>query len=190
MEDLANLGDIATTTFARFLGENITRRLAFSPEEQMVITMVAAFYYMCLSREAGEIDERELQRMVTKISRCTQLNAQWIYDHCGEIRHMDNIQDFVDVLKAVVPNKRMDNMNIPLLYAIVGGGWFGMNSKEIIAVAMEHLPTWLAIVATAISDRSFRKAGVSQVVLQSDRNGSGKTFAMNVVRLIEVNVDA
>lgn len=186
LEDLANLGDFSCTVFARFLGENITRRLAFNPEEQMLITMVSAFYFMCLSRPAGEIDERELQRMVVKVARCTRLNVEWIFDHCSEITHMDSIQDYVDVLKKVVVNTRMNNMSVALLYGIVGGGWFGLNSREVVAVALEHLPTWTAIVHTAINDRSFRKSGISQVVQQVDRNGLGKDFTINSSRLLQV----
>lgn len=184
LEDLVNVGDLAMTTFARFLGENITRRLAFNPEEQMLITMVSAFYFMCMSRPAGEIDEREMQKMVVKVSRCTRLNAQWIFENNTEIRHMENIQDYIDVLKAVIPNRRMDTLNLALLYGIVGGGWFGLNARELMAVSLEHLPTWIAMVYKAVNDRSYRKAGISMVVQQADRNGEGKTLSRNVVRLI------
>ncbi|MNH46795.1 hypothetical protein D3C79_1097310 [compost metagenome] len=53
------------------------------------------------------------------------------------------------------------------------------------AVALEHLPTFLAMVYMSLLDRSYRNSGVAKVVLQADRSGAGKSFILNLSRLIE-----
>jgi len=189
VEDMAGLGDLPMTVFARYIGENITKRLAFSPQEQMLITMVAAVYYACMFRPAGEIDERELQKIALKVARATRIPADIVFDHAGALRHMDGPQDLVDVIKEVLNNKRAENLNVPLLFAIVGGGWFGLNQKETMAVALEHIPTFLGMVYMSLLDRSYRNSGIAKIVQASDRNNAGKSFLLNTSRLIEaINV--
>jgi hypothetical protein len=185
VEDMAGLGDLPMTVFARYLGENITKRLAFSPQEQMLITMVAAVYYACMFRPAGEIDERELQKIALKVARATRIPADVVFDHAATLRHMDGPEDFVQVVREVLNNKRAENLNVPLLFAIVGGGWFGLNQKETMAVALEHLPTFLGMVYMSLLDRSYRNSGIAKIVQASDRNNAGKSFLLNTSRLIE-----
>ena len=186
MEDIVSLGDLGLTVFARFVSENITRRLNLNPEEQMKIALVASFWHLCGMRDSEELSESDLQRMVPKISRCTKLNAQWIFDNIEPIRYMDGVADFISVLKEMVPNRRLEQLDVALLYAMLGGGWFGFNSKEVVAVALEHLPTWYAIIYTAVIDRSFRKAPIANIVQINDRNGAGKQFTINLARMLEV----
>lgn len=186
MEDIVNLSDLPLTVFSRYVSENITRRLNLNPEEQMKLAMVASFWYLSGARDTESFDERDLQRMVPKIARCTKLNAQWIFDNIEPIRYMGEVTDFIEVVKAMVPNRRLEQLDVALLYAMLGGGWFGFNSREVVAVGLEHIPTWNAIIYTAVIDRSFRKASIANVVQINDRNGAGKQFTINLARMLEV----
>lgn len=185
VEDMAGLGDLPMAVFARYLGENITKRLAFSPQEQMLITMVSAVYYACMFRPAGDIDERELQKIALKVARATRIPADVVFDHAGALRYMGGPEDFVQVLREVLNNKRAENLNVPLLYAIVGGGWFGLNNKETVAVSLEHIPTFLSMVYMSLLDRSYRNSGIAKIVQAADRNNAGKSYILSVSRLIE-----
>lgn len=189
--DMAGLGDLPMTVFARFLAEKITRQLLFSPQEQMLITMVSAVFYSCHFREAdpkenGPFDERELQRLSLKVARATRIPAEVIFEHAGALRHMETIDDYVEVLREVLNNKRAEGLNVRLIYALVGGGWYGLNAKETTAVALEHLPTFLAMIYMSLLDRSYRNSGIGKTVLAADRSGAGKSFLLNLSRLIEV----
>lgn len=186
VEDMAGLGDLPMAVFARYLGENITKRLMFSPQEQMLITMVAAVWYACMFRPAGEaLEERELQKIALKVARATRIPVDVVFDHSASLRQMDGPEDFVTVLKEVLNNKRSENLNVPLLFAIIGGGWFGLNQKETMAVALEHIPTFLAMVYMSLLDKSYRNSGIAKIVQAADRNNAGKSFLLNVARLIE-----
>jgi len=187
LADMVGLGDLPLTVFSRFLGEKITRQLMFSPQEQMLITMVSAVWYICHFQEPSEgpFDERELQRISLKVARATKIPADVIFQHAGALRHMESVDDYLQVLKEVLNSKRANDMDVRLIYALVGGGWFGLNNKETMAVALEHLPTFLAMVYMSLLDRSYRNSGVAKVVLQADRSGAGKSFILNLSRLIE-----
>ena len=185
-EDMANLGDLPLVSFARYLGESITRRLAFGPEEQMMVTVISALYYICLFKEKQELDDRDMQKYALRISRATRIPVEWILDRAAKFEFMDGVDDYVRVLRENVENPRMENLSVALLYGIVGGGWFGLNRNEVMAVALEHPPTWIAMVKMSVIDRSYRKSGVSMVVLNNDRNGASRQFLQNLSRMFEV----
>lgn len=187
LEDMAGLGDLPIAVFSRFLGEKLTRQLMFSPQEQMLITMVSAVWYICHFRDATEepFSERDLQKIALKVARATRIPAEVVFQHAGALRHMETIDDYLQVLKEVLNSKRANDMDPRLIYALTGGGWYGLNHKETMAVALEHLPTWLAMVYMSLLDRSYRNSGVAKVVLAADRSGAGKTFILNLSRLIE-----
>lgn len=190
--DMAGLGDLPMAVFSRFLAERITRQLHFSPQEQMLITMVSAVWYAChfqekpVGGEDGPFDERELQRLSLKVARATRIPADVIFDKAGALRHMESIDDYVQVLREVLDNKRAESLNTPLIYALVGGGWYGLNAKEIVGVGLEHVPTFLAMVYMSLLDRSYRNSGIAKIVQACDRSGAGKSFILNLSRLIEV----
>jgi hypothetical protein len=182
--DIQNLGDIAATSFSRYIAENLTRRLGLSPEEQAIITMVSAIYYYCLFKDTNELTERDFDKMVQKSSRVTRLPANWIYDHMGETTFIADLNEFSRTLKAKLDSPRTKDLSPAVLISFLGGGWFGANGRENMAVALEHPQTFATMVYIALTDRSYRNAGVSKTVLLNDRNGAGKQFILNFERLL------
>lgn len=181
-EDLASLGDLPLVVFARFVAENLVRRLGLGPEEQAKITMVAAFYYLCMFR-SEEIAEAEYNKFVGKIARITKLPGEWIFQHGTELRYMAGLEQFVEVLKVTVPGPRTQNLSPAFIMAVLRGGWFGSNAPETMSVALEHAPTFLAMIVSCLQDRSYRKSGLGQMVLNNDRQDMGKQFLKNVSHL-------
>jgi hypothetical protein len=54
---------------------------------------------------------------------------------------------------------------------------YGMNGvKDVMAVAIEFPPTFLAIVHTAINDRGYNKTPLTVAAKPFDRNGAFKDF--------------
>lgn len=182
--DLLHLSDLGLISFSRYIAENLTRRLGLSPEDQAVITLVSAMYYICLFKDVSLLTDKDFDKMVQKISRVTYLGADWIYNKMPEPKFMKNINEFVEVLVESLNSSRTEKLTPALLISFLGGGWFGANGREVMAVALEHPPTILSMVYIALTDRSYRNAGFSKTVLLNDKNGLGKQFIINFERLI------
>lgn len=183
VDDLAVLGDIAPVTFARFVAENLVRALGLGPEEQALATLTLVFYYFCMFRDPGELEEAEMNRMIGKIGRMTYLTSEWIYQRKEPLRYMGGIQDLVAVLHGMIENPRIKSLNAASLITYVRGGWFGMNAVETMGVALEHPPTFLAMVVASLKDRSYRNARLAKVVQTNDKKNSGKQFLANTAHL-------
>ena len=71
-----------------------------------------------------------------------------------------------------------------MLYNALGNSWFGSNKTELISVALEHPPTWVAMIYTAVNDRGYRKSQIGAIALNSARKQSDKLLTRNVESLV------
>lgn len=189
--DMVNVGDIAPKVFSRFLSEGIVRRLGLSPSDQLRLTVLSAFFYFCQFSPQLAYGEDDQVKLAQRISRLTTINVERVL----EVFHIlvdeetlpaiGNMSDYCEAARRVCESPRLQSLDLRLLYATVGGGWFGANARENVAVALEYPPTFLAMVYMALTDRSYHKAFFTQLVEQVDRSGLGKTFVMRLTTFLE-----
>lgn len=183
--DLLACGTLPLTVYSRWVSENICRRLPLNPGEQMMVTVVAGWFYLCLFREEAEIDEQLKLKMSSQISRATYVGTDRVLEITDNLDKMNSVLDFIRGLKNVVQNSALEKLSHGLLYTFVGGSWFGANARETVAVALEHPPTFMALVHVALQDRSWRKTGLGTIVLNSDKGDIGKSFTYNLLSLLK-----
>lgn len=181
-QDLASTGDFPVLVYSRWVSEAISRRLALDPDAQMRISVIAAYFYLCQHRSASEVDEPLKMRMIGRVARATSVSADRCMVILDEIEPMFGLDDFLTELKKI-NNVRMDKLNSGLLVGITSTGWFGANAQEILAVALEHPPTFLSVLYAALNHRGYQRALFSKLVQTADRRGSGKDFTYNLSRL-------
>ena len=63
----------------------------------------------------------------------------------------------------------------------MGNTWFGANAKEILAVALEHPPTWLSLVYIALKERSYKNTSLAKIALRYALNKGGNDFIRSFV---------
>lgn len=181
--DLFALGQLPMTVFCRWISENLARRFGLDPASQMRATIVTGFFYLSMYRLDPEMDEEAKIKSSTQISRATRINVDDIFEIADKMKPMTNVKDFVENLVECVGSVRLERFNIGVLYSSLGGSWFGGNAPELVAVALEHPPTFLAMVFTALHERGFRNTGIAKVVLAADRGDLGRTFSYHLLSL-------
>ena len=181
--ELLALGQLPLTVFARWISENITRRFGLDPLSQMKSALVAGFFFLSMFREEAELSEQEKIKMAGQISRATRIPVETILEHSDALTPMSSVNDLVTNLIKIVANVRLEKLSTGLLYASLGGSWFGGNANEMSAVALEHPPTFLAMVYVSLHERGYRNAGLAKVVLNSDKGDLGKSFSYHLLSL-------
>lgn len=182
-EDMIALGNIQLRVFARWLTEVITRRLALEPDTQMRVTAIAAFYYLCLFYEEIDLDKKLTRRMARRIQEVLRLPSETIDEVMEEVGYMANAEDFVNALRNYGYSTRLEQMNLALLYTVVGGSWFGANSREVLAVSLEHPPTFISLLAMAFTQRGYRKTILGKATELATKKNEDKDFVTNLQKL-------
>lgn len=188
--DILTLGSFPTSMFTRCISSLLTRRLALAPDIQMRVTVILAYFYLCMFKEVDKsesvtLTERELLEMSRMITAATFVSATDVIDIIRDIPIMRDLKDLVKVFKDDSNSIRFENFEVATLLELVGTMWAGSNYREIAQVAMEHPPTWVAMVYTAVKQRGFANAYLSRIVKDYSRGTDDESFAKNVLFLFK-----
>jgi hypothetical protein len=154
---------IPLKVFSRWIGTQIRHRFNLDPLEQQKIELFSGYYYLCLFETLKEIPDRNYDKMIGMLSKTLSINAEECYTLLDPIR-----QEFADLPMLIEQLKtitiRLEDLNIGVFFAALGGSWFGVNGPEVLAVALEHPPTWLAILLTSQSVRTYKDTALSRML--------------------------
>lgn len=180
---LLSLGNFPLTIFTRWLSGNITSRLGLSADDQVKLTAVTLFYYYSLFRdtEFSDTDKINISKKLSQVSYIPITNSMELLE---DINYMSGVGDYIDTVKTVLATPRIENLNVGLLFSMLSNSWFGLNAKEVIAVAVEHPPTFIAIMTTALESRSYKKSYLGNLVYDNSKRGIDKEFTKAVYTLI------
>lgn len=190
--DLLNVGVFPMKAFTRWVGDNICFRLNVTPDIQMRIQVILAFFYLCLfmpdSLKRRNADEKfsniELAKNGALITRATGIPANTVIDIIRPLTIMHSVLDLVETLKEHGQSVRFEKFNVEFLTVIIGGSWYGSNKDELLAVALEHPPTWLAILYSAAEERGYKNTFIGKICNQYSRTEELEQFTRYMGKLL------
>jgi len=184
---LRDVSPAAMQFFGSWIAENVARRFALDPREQLDLNIAAAYYYGTLFVDGDEVDEGKKMRAVSAVSRATHTSAQ---DVLSVVDRLDgplhNIEDFCAAARHATKSVRLQDFNPGVLISILKGTWFGVHSQEMLAVATEHPPTWLAVLLAAHVDRTWKNSALAKLVERQAKRDSGVQFVKSVTNLTQM----
>jgi hypothetical protein len=184
---LRDVSPAAMQFYASWISENVARRFALDMREQLDLAIAAALYYGSLYNEEGEITEDRRMKLVQAVSRATRASAQ---DVLGVLDRIGNpgggIESFCAQAKEATKSVRLQEFNQGVLISVLKGTWFGYHSQELLAVATEHPPTWLAVLLAAHVDRTWKNSALAKLVERQAKRDSGQQFVRAVTNLTQM----
>lgn len=176
----------ANTVYAAWISDTVSKRYGLDPEDQLKIFVAAYYFYLSLLQETP-LTENEIvlkSKLVTDASRST---ASFVLDTAENLEPTSGINDLIKNIQNVTKNKRLDDLNVGTLATMVGSTWYGTFSKDIIAVGLEHVPTFTAIVGISATQRYYKKSMIAQIAEVYGKHGRLETFIENINHLFRAN---
>lgn len=183
--ELSALGDLPIRVFARLLTENIVRRFGLTAQHRMQMEVLSAYYYICLFNSQDKFDQSDFYRIAGRISRATAVTPERVLEVIEPLKVFANLADYCEAVRNTLETSRLEKLNPAAVYAVVGGLWHGASARLNMAVAMEHPPTFLAILFMAVTDRSFHGAFLTKLVQTVTKGNSDKEFTNNMALYLE-----
>lgn len=188
VEDLRNLGDYQVKVFAKLMADNLGRRMNLKMETQFRVQVLSCFYYLSLFETSEDYDptnDDDVMRRVKKCSRISGLPVQDVMEIVEGLPSIQNINMFTETLRDRSQSVRLEKLSAGVIYTMLGGVWFGNNANEQVATALEHPPTWCAMLFMATTSRGYRKTILGQLTQQlSRRSDLADTFVRNVGAIV------
>jgi hypothetical protein len=183
---LRDISYIPMSIFSSWISESISRRFALDPREQFNLAILAAIFYNSLFTDEAEITEHEKLRLINSISRSIHASTTDVMEIIDKVSVVNNVFEYCSHAEEISGSIRLKELNPGILYSILGNTWFGTNAKEMVAVALEHPPTWIAILISAFTERSFKNSQISKLTERSNYKRDGDNFVRAVSKLLQV----
>lgn len=161
---IRDISPLGLQVYAHWLGETIAKRFALDPLEQLQISVLAAVFYLNNFWDHTDATSQEigyLQSVITRVCGYRHSDVTEIIENHPIIR---NLEEFCDAVKTFTQSVRLEDFNVATLAGAVQGSWFGNLRGEIMTIALEYPPVWLTLLFQAITNRSYKKTGLTQIV--------------------------
>lgn len=178
-----SLGNFQVKAYGMWLANALRLRFALDPEAVQRVQIAASYFYLCISddTDALEYDEEAFYRIGQLLATTWHVSAEQVMSYIGEPKVLQNIHDLISTIIRISDSKRLERFNQVELYQIIGGSWFGGgNPRELIAIALEHPPTFAILIYNAMTEKGYQKSMLGQMLGRSDRDNDAKSFIHNV----------
>lgn len=175
----------ASTVFAAWLSETIAKSYSLDFGDQTKLNIISLAYYQMLFSDSKELSGNDVEKLVVHIIKATKLPATVVYSVVERITVMNDINDYCSTVAKLLENVRLEKFNLAALLTIVANSWYGTANKEIIAVALEHPPTWISMVYTALSERTYKTSRVYQIAERYGKRGGSDSFEEAFIRIMK-----
>lgn len=186
-DDLRNISPLTAAVFARWIPGSISRQFGIDPSVELDLSIITAWYFFCLFDGDTYIDAQQRNRMIAQVSRAVTTSVERCETVLKEIPHLGTVKEYCNYVKGCGLSTRLERFEPAVLMQLVSGSWFGNQARETVAVALEHPPTFIALLYSAITDRSYLKTKLSELVNRSFNKGDAlRLFELNFNRCIDI----
>lgn len=182
---IKNSLQFASVVYSAWLSEIISKTYALDFGDKTTVSVIASFFYQTLFLDKNEYDEEDRMKMASHTIMATKVPSDRVLAIFDKIDKMSNIEDMCRYIVEIVQNVRLKGFNVPMLLTLVKNSWYGTNSKEIISVALEHPPTWAAIVYSALTERSYKNSTIYRIADPLGKRGGSDEFLRNYVGMVK-----
>lgn len=150
----------AAVIYSYWISENIAKIYALDPKDQIFLQILSYIFYNTLFTDDHEA---VADRTASKCAKDLNVPVDAVYQVMDRAEGLDDIAQFCQSATTVLNNIKLKNFNEGVLISAIGNSWFSMNSKELLAMALEHPPTWLAILHVSVTDRSYKNTQIATI---------------------------
>ena len=129
----------------------------------------------------------DLNSIGLMIVRNTYIDPSIVTEIITSETQIDTLDQFLEVIKTKIDNIRLERLNITLLLASLTYGWRGNAAKEVMASALEHVPTWIACLAVAIKEKNFKDSPIAKISKFYTRNNKDKEFLLRLEDMLIIS---
>lgn len=185
----ARFTDFPAKVFMDWITGTLVQKYTLRPETEMVLRVISCLYYQAMLSPELCVPGHDRVRVAPIIARITGIPVEFVLnlvdpDMEGTLGKLENGNDLAVALSTMSRTLSMGKLGFADLHTLLKSTWFGTNAADNVGIALEHLPTWIAILYTAVSDRSYRKSKLTERAERLGRGNEIRSFVDLVGRSV------
>ena len=170
-------GDLPARVFGRWISGILTAKFQLSVESQIRASIICTYYYYAMiNPELRGVNQEAREMFAINVSRVTGAVPDMVYLVLSELGPLNSILDLCSALSNNTGQQRTGEIKYQDLILLLSTSWFGINHRENVAISLEHLPTFIAIVFMALTSGTHKKTVIAQRALTAGRPNEIKSF--------------
>lgn len=140
----------ASLLFGYYIKTLLTTYLALDIREQFLVEVACTYYYNMLSFNSDNHDvktmvvDRLMSSKFTGLPNARELN-EIVKNFPLDVSK--GIYSLVDILKMVLNDEnKSSKITVESIIELTGNSWYGPGSNNLVYIAIENIPSWLALV--------------------------------------------
>lgn len=174
--------------YAAWLSQVISRAFALDFKDQTIVNIMASLFYQSLFYDIDSSSEEDKHKLTVHTMETTKAPEDLVSQVVNKVKPFKDIHDWCQQLNQVLENVRFTKFNAAVLLNSISSSWYGQGAKEILAVSLEHPPTWCAMVYTALKQRTYKNSMVYQVAERMGKRGAADQFLNSFNMLVRQHV--
>lgn len=167
--------------FATWLSDNLTKKFGLDMNDQVKLKVLGLYYYSKLF--TNEYTNDDFDKLLIRV-KDEIINPDLLEEIKDKIEtKVENIDDFCKACYEVTGNIRLKNLDFNVMVNIVANNWNGAIGKELAMLSLEHPPTWISLVYSSLTQRSFSKSYIGSIVDKLDKRGKGEEFLKSLISI-------
>lgn len=184
---LARLSSLPMNLFAGWISENITQKYLLNQREQDSLRVWAGAFYYSSFMDQEDFHSATRTQMTMALQQGLNMPPTIIIPVLDKLeRPISGLVEFCEMFETITDNIRFKGYNAGILIAQLRGTWFSGSNTELIAVALEHPPTWISMVYAAATDRSYHNTDLHRRLERIDRqHKNAQLFVRAIASLVQ-----
>lgn len=183
-----------TVAYSMFIANTLGSVVTLSYPEVIQVEIAAALYFTIISSDSDDMSYlKEIAAARVSTSKMTGMLSKTVVDKAYRDIPLEDLYDnfgkSIDLLFGIVKNiltdDKSDLMNSEVLFNNIANMWFGPGNAETMVMSLEHVPTWAALLYSAVTDNTYKKSRVSTIFDKYSKNIKPADYAKAVALYIK-----
>lgn len=187
ISEIRNNFRMAAKVYSSLIAGTVAREYNLDFRDETLVLIAAEYFYRSLFIPQGKISEETKEDLAIHTIKSTNAPSDLVHRVFDNMPDFNNITDWCKGLQTVTENPRLQNFNFGSLLELLRNAWGYNEGKRVIAVALEHPPTWCAMVYAALTDRGLKNSAVARVAERISKRGAGEEYLRAYIQLVNDN---
>lgn len=168
---IKSLSPNVVKTYVDLITSSLSMAFSLNNEEVLALRSLSGWMYYSMLHNEPYAGELEFDALIAKLAREINIPSSFLYRYIDQ-EFYKNVGDFLEKLRQKITNPAVQKINEGLFYTVIAKNlnanvWIGLEKQEILAMSVEHIPTFVATLVICLSEQVFKNAGLTKMALRN-----------------------
>ena len=180
---LRSIAGVSLPLYSQLISEQLGHALSLDPDTQLRICILSAIFYNSLFY-ADSPNEIEVDRLSIKIATELRVTRPQVMEILEMADYIADIGSFIELAKQIDP-VRLHRLTKATLMTALAGTWFGPDANQTIDSAIEHPPTFMAMLFCGGKSAGFKSTKLMRMLDRNWAKNQVPNFDSRIAALIK-----